>query len=172
MTLPDMIRDSEAAVLCEVCLGGYWCPALTDDLFSGHLDRVILGVCRSLRERRFVRFDLGAVAAHVRKLKDGRLLERLAEVVSPRAMNWWDGERHLQFHLRRLVLFREIEAKRVHAVAVLSTLDSGRPLDLPPEPQITDPTPTLMDRQWNLRRERIWLDDQQNLKPALRLAAS
>jgi hypothetical protein len=167
-----MIRDSESAVLCEVCLGGYWSDALTDDLFSGHLDRVILGVCRSLRERRFVRFDLGAVVAHVRKLKDGRLLERLAEIVNPDAMNWWDGERHLQFHLRRLVQLRQIEARRRYALEILSTVDSNRPLDLPTEPQFTDPTPALMDRQGNLRRDRIWLDDQQKQKPRLQLAAS
>lgn len=167
-----MIRDSESAVLCEVCLGGYWSDALTDDLFSGHLDRVILGVCRSLRERRFVQFNLSAVIVHVRKLKDGRVLHRLAELVNPDNMHWWDGDRHLQFHLRRLVRFREIEARRRYALDILSTVDSDRPLDLPTEPQITDPTPALMDRQGNLRRDRIWLTDEPKQKPRLQLAAS
>lgn len=172
MTLAAIQHTSESAVLCELCLGGYWCPDLSDDLFSSALDRVILGVCRSLRERRFVRFGLSAVVAHVKKLRDGgAALKRLTEVVDPNQQHWWNGEQHFQFHLQRLIADRRRRLMRPYAVDMLHAVYSEQPLDIPALPQITDPTPTLMDRQWNLRtaKERVWLENKTK-SPGLKLA--
>ena len=167
MTPADMQHASESAVLCEIFLGGYWCPDIDPALWLSTVDRTLLGICRELRAKRNLRFNLSAVVAAVRKLRDAESLRRLAEVVNPSAPHWWDGERHLQFHLKRLVRLQQNERRRRHALDCLAAAESFD--EPPPEPQYEDPTPTLMDRQWNLRPERTWLDYPKQ-KPRLQLA--
>ena len=132
------------------------------------IDKTLLAICRELHQRRNLRFNLSAVVAAVRKAKDGELLRRLSELVNPRLPHWLDGENHLQFHLRRLVSLRINEQRRRHALDCLAAAES---FDDPPDPlKINDPTPMLMDRQWNLRKERVWLEYPQ--KPRLQLATA